>query len=212
MQRRIIIADDHFLIRSGLRLLLEAEADLEVVGEAASGKELLDLLAGRSCDLVILDLTMPGMDGIAALERLKAGFPEIQVLVLTVHKNQEFIRKALNRGACGYVIKEEQEHIILNAVRKTLNGETAISTGFSQPRFTSPEPATPRREGQLATLSDRELQVLICVAQGHSSKMIGTELGISYTTVNKHIEHIKQKLGIHRKAALIRYALSKGLN
>jgi DNA-binding NarL/FixJ family response regulator len=217
MSRRIVIADDHFLIRSGLRILLESEPDLEIIGEAGNGCELLEILATRTCDLVILDLSMPALDGLETLERIQTEFPRVHVLVLTVHKNQQTIAQALNRGARGYVIKEEQEAIILGAVRKVLSGDIAISTGFSAlasqtalALSTDPE-ETDRHDSTLALLSGREREVLLCVAQGHTSKRIGAELGISHTTVNKHVEHIKQKLGIHRKAGLIRFAVSRGL-
>ncbi|MEQ9365938.1 MAG: response regulator transcription factor [Leptospirales bacterium] len=216
MNRHIVIADDHFLIRSGLRILLESEPDLRVIGEAADGPSLLEILADRLCDLVILDLTMPALDrGLSTLSLIRQEYPSVAVLVLTVHKNQETIARALNLGARGYVIKEEAEGIILGAVRKVLSGEIAISTGFSGVSAAQLEQAVPEsaaRDESLALLSGREQEVLHCVARGYTSKRIGAELGISHTTVNKHVEHIKQKLGINRKAGLIRFALMRGIH
>lgn len=222
MQSHIVIADDHFLIRSGLRILLESEPDLRVIGEAENGPRLLEILADRSCDLVILDLTMPALDGgLSTLSLIRQEHPGVAVLVLTVHKNQETIARALNLGARGYVIKEEAEGIILGAVRKVLSGEIAISTGFSGERpgqstggalANQNPPAARPDDDSLALLSGREQEVLHCVARGYTSKRIGAELGISHTTVNKHVEHIKQKLGINRKAGLIRFALMRGIH
>lgn len=214
MKRRIVIADDHFLIRSGLRILLESEPDLEVIGEAADAAGLMEILSERQCDLVILDLTMPALDGgLSTIDRIRQDYPRVAVLVLTVHKNQETIAQALNRGARGYVIKEEAESIILGAVRKVLSGEIAISTGFSgngADQLVAARQENRGRDESLALLSGREQEVLHCVARGYTSKRIGVELGISYTTVNKHVEHIKQKLGINRKAGLIRFVLTRG--
>ena len=214
MKRRIVIADDHFLIRSGLRILLESEPDLEVIGEAADAAGLMEILSERHCDLVILDLTMPALDGgLSTIDRIRQDYPRVAVLVLTVHKNQETIAQALNRGARGYVIKEEAESIILGAVRKVLSGEIAISTGFSgngADQLVAARQENRGRDESLALLSGREQEVLHCVARGYTSKRIGVELGISYTTVNKHVEHIKQKLGINRKAGLIRFVLTRG--
>lgn len=216
MNRHIVIADDHFLIRSGLRVLLESEPDLHVIGEAADGTRLLEILSDRICDLVILDLTMPALDGgLSTLSLIRKEYPSVAVLVLTVHKNQETIARALNLGARGYVIKEEAEGIILGAVRKVLSGEIAISTGFSGINPGQIENVTPAAAGyneSLALLSGREQEVLHCVARGYTSKRTGVELGISHTTVNKHVEHIKQKLGINRKAGLIRFALTRGIH
>ena len=214
MKRRIVIADDHFLIRSGLRILLESEPDLEVIGEAADAAGLMEILSERQCDLVILDLTMPALDGgLSTIDRIRQDYPRVAVLVLTVHKNQETIAQALNRGARGYVIKEEAESIILGAVRKVLSGEIAISTGFSgngADQLVAARQENRGRDESLALLSGREQEVLHCVARGYTSKRIGVELGISYTTVNKHVEHIKQKLGINRKAGLMRFVLTRG--
>ncbi|MCR9145341.1 MAG: response regulator transcription factor [bacterium] len=214
MQRHIVIADDHFLIRSGLRILLESEPDLRVIGEAADGPQLLEILADHLCDLVILDLTMPALDGgLSTLSLIRQQYPSVAVLVLTVHKNQETIARALNLGARGYVIKEEAESIILGAVRKVLSGEIAISTGFSGISPAQINCIAPADDDEsLALLSGREQEVLHCVARGYTSKRIGAELGISHTTVNKHVEHIKQKLGINRKAGLIRFALMRGIH
>lgn len=214
MPATIAIADDHFLIRSGLRILLESEPGLRVIGEAADGEGLLEILRDQPCQLVILDLTMPDLEsGLSTLDRVRAEYPDTAVLVLTVHKHEETIARALNQGARGYVIKEEAESIILGAVHKVLRGEIAISTGFSAPTTEAWPPrahlSPPADDASHSLLSGREQEVLACVGRGYTSKRIGKQLGISHTTVNKHVEHIKQKLGINRKAGLIRYVLSR---
>lgn len=206
---RVLICDDHSIFRMGLRMIIEGEPDLQLVAEASDGCQALERLARTPADLAVLDLTMPALDGIESLKRIKVRFPNVRVLVLTVHKNNMLIRQALRFGADGYVSKEEDGDVILNAIRMTLQGQPAISTGF--PRAAGEPTPRPDRDPDLQKLSARELQVLALVGGGLSSKMIGTELGISHTTVNKHIEHIKAKLGIPRKAALIRFALDKRL-
>jgi len=206
---RILICDDHSVFRSGLRMIIDGENDLVAADEAAHGGEALERLAAAPVDLVVLDLTMPGVDGLQTLKRIKAEHPGVRVLVLTVHKKNRLIREALRYGADGYVSKEEDDQVILDAIRLILRGEPAISTGF--PRGPGEPAGRLRRDPELQKLSARELEVLVLVGRGLSSKMIGDELGIRHTTVNKHIEHIKSKLSIPRKAALIRFALDKKL-
>lgn len=204
---RIFLVDSRPIVRRGLRSLLLEAPDLRVVGEAAALGDFLAALPGLAADLLILDAGAPGLKNLEGLPGLKRSAPWVRILVFTAERQTAAIAHALAAGADGYLTEDEDEAVLLDAIRRVQAGAAAVSTGFSR----SLRPAAVEAAGDgTPPLSVRETEILLSVARGLSSKMIADELGISYTTVNKHIEHIKRKLRISRRTALVRYALAGG--
>jgi DNA-binding NarL/FixJ family response regulator len=198
---RILLADDHPLFRRGLREALSAEKDLEVVAEAADGAEALELAAAQEVDLAILDVLMPRLGGIQAAGRLAKRRPEVRVLMLSSSADDDHIREAYLAGAAGYLLKSAAESELAGACRAVMNGETvypAESARFLDGR--KPEVLTPR-----------ELEVLKLVAEGWSSQRIADALVISKNTVDRHRQNLLEKLGLHDRVELTRYAIRRGL-
>lgn len=208
---RIVLVDDHTLVRQGIRKMIEAIGGLIVVGEACDGKELLNLLRLIPTDLVILDISMPRMRGIEATHELKRLFPHIKVLILTMFKDKELLREALISGADGYILKEDSDKELHIAIEKIRQGETYISPhlseGLREDRYKIRQKAS---KDPLKTLTKREKEILRLIAEGKSSKEIACQLFISIRTVQNHRDHIRNKLGIKKVAELIRYAIHSG--
>lgn len=198
---RLVVADDHELVRRGLRGLLATDPNLEVVGEATNGREALELCRNLRPDLVLMDVTMPGMDGIEATREIKRESPEIDVLVLSIHDDPVSFFEALNAGASSYVLKDTAAERLLSAVRRTLAGESPLDQELamqlfrrllSRPEMTSaPEPEPPER-----SLTARETAVLRLLALGHTNRQIAQSLTISHGTAKVHVAHIIRKLGV----------------
>lgn len=204
---RIFLVDCRPIMRRGLRSLLLEAPGLRVIGEAAAVGDLLAAMPALPVDLVILDARSPGMNHLEGLQRLKRAAPRVRILMFTAERQPADVAHALAAGADGYLTEDEDESVLLDAIRRVQAGAAAVSTGFSR----SLRPAAVEASvGDTPPLSMRETEILLSVARGLSSKMIADELGISYTTVNKHIEHIKRKLRISRRTALVRYALAGG--
>ncbi|MDI7261606.1 MAG: response regulator transcription factor [Thermodesulfobacteriota bacterium] len=208
---RIVLADDHAIVRQGIKKMIEGAADLKVIGEASDGIELLSLLKILNADLVILDISMPNLRGIEATRELKKILPEVKVLILTMYKDEELLHQAISSGANGYMLKEDSDKELYYAIEKVRQGKVYISPrvaegltidkvqkcrGIFKPAF---EP-----------LTKREMEVLRLIAQGRSSKEIANLLFISIRTAQNHRANIMSKLGIKRTADLTRYALHKG--
>jgi DNA-binding NarL/FixJ family response regulator len=204
---RIFLVDCRPIVRRGLRSLLIETPGLRVIGEAAALADLLAALPGLTADLAIVDARSTGMNPLEGLQQLKHAAPRMRILVFTAERQPAAIARALGAGADGYITEDEDESVLVDAIRRVQAGAAAVSTGFS--RSLRPAGAEVASNGT-PPLSVRENEILLSVARGLSSKMIAEELGISYTTVNKHIEHIKRKLRISRRTALVRYALAGG--
>jgi two-component system response regulator NreC len=212
MSTHILLADDHAVLRSGLRLLLESQSDLKVVGEAASGTETLRLAEQLQPDLILLDLSMPQLGGLDALPVLKKLAPAAKILILTMYDDAHYLRRALQSGAAGYVLKKAADVELLSAIRAVLRGEIYIHPSMTRVLL---EDMLPKTDSQAMdawdTLSEREQEVLRLVALGHTSAEIAESLNLSTKTVETYRARGMEKLGLPNRAALVRLALKRGL-
>ncbi|MDO8547922.1 MAG: response regulator transcription factor [Nitrospirales bacterium] len=213
---RILIADDHAVLRAGLRMLINSQEDLEVIGEAADGAEAVEQAGVLQPDLVLMDITMPGGGGIPAIPAVLKACPNTRVLVLTMHDDATYLRATMEAGATGYLVKSAADTELLIAIRTVAAGRTFVDLpGFAMAApdalATGPrtEPAGPR--DQPSPLSEREHEVLALVAQGHSNREVADRLGISIKTVETYRARLMEKLELRSRADLVRYALEKGL-
>jgi two-component system response regulator NreC len=200
----IILADDHTVVRSALRMLLEGESGFEVVAEAEDAESTVRYLRGHKPDVLILDLNMPGRASLEAIPDMQEASPGTRIVVLTMQKEPAFARRALQLGVLGYVLKEAADEELVQAVRKAAAGET-----YLQPALGARLAAEPQEPG--GDLSEREEEVLRLIALGHTNAEIAKQLYISVRTVETHRAHIQQKLGVNTRAELVRSALSRGL-
>jgi DNA-binding NarL/FixJ family response regulator len=205
---RIFLVDDHTILRDGLRRLLEVESDLEVCGEAEMAKKAYDKIDALSPDLVIIDLSLPGVSGIELIKGLKARFPSLRMMVLSMHDEALYAERALRAGAMGYVMKGAPTECLLTAVRRILTGEIYLSQAVSSQLLgsmisqkTSPGPV-------MKKLSDRELEIVQLIGRGFTTGEISRELGISNKTVESHRGNIRQKLNLRNGAELVRFSLA----
>jgi len=209
----IVLADDHVLVRQGLRRILAERADLEVVGESSDGLELLNLLNHVIPDMVILDIFMPNLRGIEAIHEIKRIHPDVKVLILTMHRDKEYLYLALSAGAKGYLLKEDADKELFSAIEKVRQGKTYISPFFSEEVV---DDLVQIGRGDAKTifetdpLTPREREVLKLVAEGKSSKEIANLLFISVSTVNNHRASIMEKLNLNKATDLVKYAIRKG--
>ena len=207
---RILIADDHPIVRSGLRTVLDAQPDLEVVAEASDGAEAVRAALASDVHLAVLDVAMPKLTGIQAAAELQKRKPELRVLMLSMYDSEQFLFEALRAGASGYVLKSDADQDLVDAVRRTMRGQsflyptavTALVRDYLERRRDDPE---------FEILTPRELQVLKLIAEARSSKEIAAELVISVKTVERHRQNILDKLGMSDRVELTRYAIRRGL-
>ena len=208
---RILAADDHLIIRQGLRLILETEDGFEMVGEASDGAEAIRLCAELHPDVVLMDLRMPGMDGLTAIERLHVEQPGVAVVILTTFNEDELMMRGLRAGAKGYLLKDTDRETLFNTIRAAARGETLLKPAIIA-RVLSQASGTITQAAVSSTdLTGRELEVLKAVAQGERSKEIAVRLGISERTVKAHLASIYNRLGVDSRAAAIAVAAQKGL-
>ncbi len=208
---RVLIADDHIIVRSGLRLLLEAQADIDVVGEASDGREALDLIEKHSPDVVLMDIAMPGMDGLEATRRIKDNWPQVKVLVLTMHRSDEYFFEMLKAGASGYILKGAETSDLIQAVRVVGRGEVFLYPTMAQKLVKDYLNFIQWGEGSGSALSSREKEILHLLAEGCSTKEIAEKLVISPSTVHSHQSNLMTKLGLNNRRELIQYARQRGL-
>jgi two-component system response regulator NreC len=203
---RILIADDHVLVRSGVRALLAADPELEIVGEAGSGEETLRLAAALAPELVLLDITMPDASGIATAQRLKEAHPDLVVLFLTMHEDEDLLHEALRTGAAGYVIKRAEAGELLQAIRSAMAGDVYIHPAMT--RGLLRQPAAPqRRRGTPATeLTPRARDDLPPLLRGNTNRLVADELGLPTPTVESHRANLQGKLGLTSRVELVEYA------
>ncbi len=209
---RILLADDHALVRRGLSLILDAEPDLTVVAEAGDGAEALDLAATRGVDLAILDIAMPRMTGLQAAREMSRRTPGVRILMLSMHDNEQYLFEALKAGACGYVLKSVADRDLVEACRAAMRGEPFLYPGAVTALIRDYLQRNQHRGGLLESLlTPREEEIVKLIAEGHSSKDIADTLVISVKTVERHRANILQKLGLHDRLELTRFAIRAGL-
>ncbi|HCZ16374.1 MAG TPA: DNA-binding response regulator [Candidatus Accumulibacter sp.] len=208
---RVVLADDHVLVRAGIRSLLGAFVGVEVVGEAADGNEAISRVGECLPDVLLIDIAMKGMDGLAAAAEIRRQHPAVRVVVLSMHADAEYVLQALQAGAAGYLIKDAAPIELELALRAVMRGESWLSPGVSRQvvdgylaRLQGDRPADP-------ALTPRQREILCCIAAGNGAKEIAFDLGISAKTVESHRAQIMERLGIHDVAGLTRYAIRSGL-
>ena len=211
--KRIIIAEDYAIVREGLKALIDSYPDFEVVGEAEDGKQAIEYVEQLKPDLVLMDLSMPKTSGMTAIQEIKTRFPEVKVLALTVHKTDGYVRRTLEAGADGYILKDSPYSELDMAIRTVLDGKPYLSPSISDRvikgylmGINSARPTT-----LLATLTPRELEVLKLIAEGYKNKEISDYLNISVKTVDKHRANLMKKLDLHSASALTTLAIKEGL-
>lgn len=208
---RVLIADDHTIVRSGIRLLLENEPDIEVVGEALDGAQAVDLIATLRPDLVLMDIAMPVLDGLEATRQIKTSFPEIQILVLTMHRSEEYFFEILKAGASGYLLKGADPSDLVKAIRIVYNGEVFLYPSMAKKlleEFVNQPPAGSEPETHL---SPREKEILRLIVDGYSNTEIAEKLVVSPSTIHTHSSNLMAKLGLRNRHELVQYARQQGL-
>ena len=210
---RVLLADDHAVLRAGLRVLINGQPDMEVVGEAATGEEAWRQADAVKPDVVLLDLTMPGMGGVEATERIVRDCPGVRVLVLTMHDDVAYLRSVLAAGAASYVLKRSADTELLSAIRITHRGGTYLEPSLAGDIVQDAlgRRGRPGEDSARSPLSEREREVLRLVAQGHTNQEIADRLSLSVKTVETYRARLMTKLGLRTRADLVRYALSVGL-
>jgi DNA-binding NarL/FixJ family response regulator len=212
LKARILLADDHAVVRHGLRMVLDAQPDLDVVAEAGDGLEAVDAALAQELDLAVIDIAMPRMTGLHAARELHRRRPEVRILMLSMHQNERYLYEALKAGASGYVVKTVADRDLVEACRATLRGERFLYPGAMTPLI---EEFLDRARQDLPVRADlltpREQEVVKLVAEGHSSRQIADALVISEKTVERHRANILEKLGMRDRVELTRYAIRQGL-
>jgi DNA-binding NarL/FixJ family response regulator len=210
---RVLVVDDHTIVRQGLRAILESEDDIEVVGEAADGREAVRKGMTLHPDVVVMDVSMPRMNGLEATSRLVKDCPSIRVVALTMHSSEEYVYSLLRAGARGYLLKESVSSDLVEAIHSVVGGGTYLHPCISTKVVDGylKRPRTPDRDGMLEVLTPREREILQLIAEGHTNKEIAGLLVLAVKTIENHRTRIMDKLEIHNVAGLTRYAISKGI-
>jgi NarL family two-component system response regulator YdfI len=209
---RVMITDDHLIVREGLRLILETADDIEVVGEAVDGAECLELVAKLNPQVILMDLQMPRMDGITAIEHLRKDFPEIAIVILTTYNEDDLMIRGLQSGARGYLLKDSSRESLLDTIHAAAKGETLLKPEILARVLAPQAQGKPEATTQIeSTLTERELEVLQSAARGERNKEIAYKLGITERTVKAHLQSIYQKFGVDSRAAAVAVAAQKGL-
>ena len=209
---RLVLADDHTLVRAGMRALLSELPGVEVVAETGDGREALRLVRERKPDIALIDISMPGLNGLEVAARIRHDHPATRVIIVSMHGDDESVRRALVAGAAGYMLKNSDKSELELALRTVARGDTWLSPSLTKrvvKAFT--QGGQPATEGSLQVLTPRQREVLQLVAEGHSNKEIASRLNVSLKTVETHRTELMERLGIHGVAGLVRYAIQVGL-
>ena len=208
---RVLLADDHTLVRAGIRSLLENMEGIEVIAEAGDGREALRLVTTHRPDVVLMDIAMPGLNGLEAAARIAKKFPNVRVVILSMHVNEEYVLQALRAGAAGYMVKGADAAELEIAIRAVARGETYLSPMVSKHVVTDYIQRISGETSPLELLTPRQREVLQLIAEGYSTKKIARTLKISVKTVETHRMQLMERLDIHDIAGLVRYAIRIGL-
>lgn len=208
---KVLLADDHVLIRAGVRALLQPRAGLEVVAEASDGLEALAMAQSFRPDVVLMDVAMPGLNGLEVAAKLTSLLPETRCIILTMHHDQEYVYQALRAGAAGYMLKDSSPGELEMAIRAVAKGESYLSPVVSRHVISDYIRMTGSEEGSKELLTPRQREVLQWIAAGETTKSIARKLGLSIKTVETHRSQLMERLGIHEVAGLVRYAIRVGL-
>jgi DNA-binding NarL/FixJ family response regulator len=210
----VLLAEDHQIVREGFRALLKHERDIEVVGEAATGREAVQLTRKLHPAVVVMDIAMPLLNGLEATRQIRKDFPDTKVLILSAHSDNAYVEQVAVLGAAGFLLKQSSSDNLATAIREVHKGNTFFSPAISK-RLHGRDRESLDRAGQLKKktnrLSSREAEVLQLIAEGKPNKQVASELGVSFKTVDKHRQHLMTKLNIHDVAGLTRYAIAEGI-
>ena len=210
---RILIADDHTILRAGIRSLLDMVPDFEVVGEVDNGKDAISQAGQLKPDLLLTDLSMPKTNGTEAIQRIKSRYPDIKILVLTVHKTEEYVHAALKAGANGYVLKDDTSDELISAIKNIAAGKTYLSPSICSEVVMGylADPGNERISTSIEQLTSREREIMKLIAEGYRNKDIAEYLSISLKTVEKHRSNMMKKLDLHSASSITSYAIKNGL-
>jgi DNA-binding NarL/FixJ family response regulator len=210
----VLLADDHTIVREGLRMLLAAEDDIVVVGEADNGRKAIQLAKKLRPAVVVMDIAMPLLNGLEATRRIRKAIPDTKVLILSAHSDEEYVEQVIALGAAGYLMKQTSASYLAKAIHEVQKGNTYFSPSVGH-RLENLDPKPSDQRGVVrkkgTALSSREMEVLQLIAEGKANKQVARELGISIKTVEKHRQHLMHKLDLHDTAGLTRYAISAGI-
>jgi len=208
---KVLIADDHAIVRTGLRALLKSEPTLELVGEATGGYEAIELVGKTHPDILVLDLSMPDLDGIAVTKQIKPQYPDLRILFLTVHEDEALLREAIKAGTSGYILKRAAEAELIAAIRIIMRGDLYVEPSMVRALLSDSLKPVAEQHELVEPLTPREIEVLQLIVQGYTNRQIGKELNISMRTVEGHRSNLVEKLGLHSRVELVRYARQHGL-
>jgi len=208
---RVLIADDHAIVRTGLRALLNSEPTMKLVGEATGGYEAIELAGKSNADILVLDISMPDLDGISVTKKIKSQFPDLRILILTVHEDEALLREAIRVGAAGYVLKRAAETELISAIRAIIGGGLYVDPSMVRVLLSDEIKPTATLPESVEPLTRREKEILKLIAQGYTNRQTAEELNISTRTVEGHRANLVAKLGLRSRVELVRYAREQGL-
>ena len=210
----VLLAEDHQIVREGFRSLLKHERDIEVVGDAETGRQAVALVGKLRPAVVVMDIAMPLLNGLEATRQIRKDFPETRVLILSAHSDDAYVEQMIGLGAAGFLLKQTSSHVLATAIREVQKGNTFFSPSVAK-RLHGQTQQSQDREGNFKKknnrLSSREMEVLQLIAEGKPNKQVAAELGVTFKTVDKHRQHLMSKLDIHDVAGLTRYAIAEGI-
>jgi DNA-binding NarL/FixJ family response regulator len=208
----VLLVEDHMIVRQGLRLLIEADGDIEIVGEAKTGREAVRMAGDLQPDVIVMDIAMPLLNGLQATRQILKTFPATKILILSAHSDPEYIEQVVKAGALGYLVKQTSGEVLAAAIRELQKGKTYFASSIAKRLKEEYQPSPLGLQKKRATqLTTREAELLQLIAEGHVNKQIASELGISIKTVEKHRQHLMEKLNIHDIAGLTRFAIASGI-
>ena len=210
----VLLVEDHTIVRQGLRLLVEAKGDIEIVAEAKTGREAVQMAEQLRPDVIIMDIAMPLMNGLQATRQILKAFPETKILIFSAHSDPEYVEQVVKAGASGYLVKQSSGEVVAQAVRDLHKGKTYFNSTISRhlrDEYQKSSDGVGLQKKSDTLLTSREAELLQLIAEGHVNKQIASELGISIKTVEKHRQHLMEKLNIHDIAGLTRFAIAGGI-